>query len=117
MKLNIDNDVLHIRLNPLEVILSQHGSLRVPLERITGASADKPKAEWGQIRAPGTHIPFLIKAGTYHGGQSKEFWYTTIGMPYLVIETMAWDFNRIVFTMSDNKAWAERINKTIQSKP
>ena len=87
----------------------------IPLDRITGTSADKPKSEWGQIRAPGTHIPFLVKAGTYHGGQSKEFYYTTAGMPHLVIETMAWDFNRIVLTISDNQAWVERIQKAIKS--
>ena len=114
MKLDIDNDILHIRLNPLEAVFSQHGSLHVPLDRITVASADKPGSDWGQIRAPGTHIPFLLKAGTYHGGQSKEFWYTTIGMPYLVIYLTAWDYNRIVLTISDNKAWAERINRAIQ---
>ena len=114
MKLDIDRDVLRIRLNPLEVALSQHGSLHVPIDRVTGASADKPGSEWGQIRAPGTHIPFLLKAGTYHGGQSKEFWYTTIGMPYLVIELTAWDYNRIVLTISDNKAWAEKINEKIK---
>jgi hypothetical protein len=114
MKLDIDNDVLHIRLNPLEIILSQHGSLHVPLDRVTGASADKPGSEWGQLRAPGTHIPFLLKAGTYHGGQSKEFWYTTIGMPHLVIDLTGWDYNRIVLTMSDNKAWTQRINQAIQ---
>jgi len=114
MKLDIDNDVLHIRLNPLEVVLSQHGSLHVPLDRVTGASADKPKSEWGQIRAPGTHIPFLVKAGTYLGGQKKEFWYTTIGMPYLVIELTAWDYNRIVLTMSDNTTWVENINRAIK---
>jgi hypothetical protein len=114
MKLDIDKDVLHIRLNPLEVVLSQHGSLHIPLDRITGASADKPASEWGQLRAPGTHIPFLLKAGTYHGGQSKEFWYTTIGMPYLVIDLTAWDYNRIVLTMSDNKSWTERINEKIK---
>ena len=114
MKLDIDKDVLRIRLNPLEVALSQHGSLHVPIDRVTGASADKPGSEWGQIRAPGTHIPFLLKAGTYHGGQSKEFWYTTIGMPYLVIYLTAWDYNRIVLTISDNRAWAERINRAIK---
>ena len=114
MKLTIDNDALHIRLNPLEVIFSQHGSLHVPLDRITGASTDKPGSEWGQLRAPGTHIPFLLKAGTYHGGQRREFYYTTVGMPYLVIDLTGWDYNRIVLTMSDNKEWVKRINEKIK---
>ena len=115
MKLELADEILHIRLNPLEVILSQHGSLRVPVDFINRASDTRPERDWGQMRAPGTHIPFLLKAGTYHGGQSREFWYTTIGMPYLVIELMSWDYNRIVLTMSDNRVWAERINQAISS--
>jgi hypothetical protein len=115
MKLNIDNDVLQIRLNPLEIIFSQHGSLKVPLDHIVQASGEKPERDWSQIRAPGIHIPFLLKAGTYHGSKSREFWYATIGMPYLVIDLMNWDFDRIVLTMSDNQAWAGRINQAIQA--
>lgn len=115
MKLELADEILHIRLNPLEVILSQHGSLRVPVDRITGASTARPEKDWGQMRAPGTHIPFLLKAGTYYGGQSREFWYTTVGMPYLVVELTSWDYNRIVLTMSDNQTWAERINRATSS--
>jgi hypothetical protein len=29
---------------------------------------------WKEIRAPGTAIPGLIKAGTYYTFRGKEFW-------------------------------------------
>lgn len=115
MRLKMENDALYIRLNPLEIALSQHGPFHISYGNITGASTEKPERDWGQIRAPGTHIPFLIKAGTYHGRQGREFWYATIGMPYIVIGLRAWDFDRIVMTMSDTDAWAARINEKIEN--
>ncbi len=115
MKLNIEEDKLQIKLNPLEIILSFHGSLRVPLNHIIQVSTKRPEWEWKQVRVPGAYIPFLLKMGTYYGGQGKEFWQKTLGRPFLIIELRDWDYNRIVLTMDDNEAWAERINQAVQS--
>jgi len=115
VKLNIEENKLQIKLNPLEIVLSLRGSLRVPLDHITQVSTKRPEREWKQIRAPGAHIPFLLKAGTYHGGRGKEFWQTTLGKPFLTIELRDWDYNRIVLTLGDNKAWEDRINQAVQS--
>lgn len=115
MKLSLEENTLHIKLNILENIFSLHGSLQVPLDLIVRASTEKPEGEFGQIRAPGTHIPFLLKAGTFFAGNNREFWFKTIGRPYLVIDTNGGDYNRIVLTKGDNAAWAERINKALKS--
>ena len=32
-----------------------------------------------EIKAPGTSIPGLIKAGTFYSNRGKEFWYVTKG--------------------------------------
>ena len=114
MKLNIEEDKLQIKLNPLEIILSFRGSLRVPLDHITQVSTKRPEWKWKQVRAPGAYIPFLLKMGTYHGG-GKEFWRTTLGRPFLTIELRDWDYKRIVLTLDDNETWAERINQAVQS--
>jgi hypothetical protein len=114
MKLDIDNDMVKVKLNPLEMLLSFHGSLSIPVDRITEVSTEKPGWEWG-ARAPGINIPFLVKIGTYLVSGGREFWVTTIGRPYLVIEIEGWNYVRIVLTMSDNKLWAERIRQTIQA--
>lgn len=115
MKLSINENLLQIKLNPIEIILAHRTSLNIPFDHISLVSTEKPKYDWGQVRAPGTHIPFLIKSGTFHGRNNKEFWQTTAGIPYLVIELMDWDYNRIVLTMSDNKIWAEKINALARS--
>lgn len=111
MKINLENNFLNIKLNPLEVILSHRGSLRIPLDHVVKASTKNPGWNLGQLRAPGTHVPFLLKAGTYRGANSKDFWHTTVGGSYLVIELKNWDYQRIVLTIGNNKVWAEQINQ------
>ena len=114
MKINIDNNILKVKLNPLEMILSFRRSLNIPLERITGVSTEKPPWNWG-ARAPGIHIPFLVKMGTYLVSDGREFWMTTIGRPYLIIEIQGWDYARVVLTTSENRLWAERITQATQA--
>jgi hypothetical protein len=116
VKLNIKDKKLHIKLNPLEMAFSHRGSIEVPLDHIASVSTKRPHWEW-QVRAPGTHLPFVIKAGTYHGRQSKEFWQTTAGRPFLTIKLQDWDYDRIVITLSNAHAWAERINQATLGNP
>ena len=116
MKLDIKDNTLQIKLNPLENIFSLHGSLKVPLENITNASTDKPGGEFGQIRAPGTHIPFILKAGSFLVNNGREFWFKLVGKPYLVIDIHGWDYNRIVLTLGNNMELAERINRSIKTR-
>ena len=114
MKLDIDRDTLTVKLNPLEMLLCFRSSLSIPIDRITDVSTEKPGWEWG-ARAPGIHIPFLVKMGTYLVGGGREFWATTIGKPYLVIELEGWNYVRVVLTTGENKLWAERIRQEMQA--
>jgi len=110
MKLDIDNKMLKVKLNPLEMLLCFKGSQSIPVNRITDVSTEKPGWGWG-ARAPGIHIPFLLKMGTYLASGGREFWVTTIGKPYLVIEMQGWSYVKVVLTTGENKLWAERIRQ------
>ena len=114
MKLKIEDNKFHIKLNPLEKLLSHRGSVSVPMSNVSSTSTKRPRREWKQVRAPGTHVPFVIKAGTYHGGRGKEFWMATVSKPILTIELRDWDYDRIVLALSDNHAWAQQINQAAQ---
>ena len=111
MKLKIEDQKLKIKLNPLERVFSFRGIIEVPLDHITSVSTKRPDVTWKRIRAPGAYVPFVLKAGTYYVGQGKEFWYSTLGKGYLTIELSDWDYHRIVLTLGDNEAWAERISQ------
>ena len=115
MKLDLIDNFLQNKLNPLEIILAHRGSLSIPLDHVIHASAEKPKWDFVAIRAPGTHIPFLLKAGTYHSKLGKEFWLATISKSHLVVELKDWDYKRIVLVIGKTNYLAERINQAVGS--
>lgn len=70
----IDKDFIRIELSSLEKIISFHGSFKIPISQIREISTDLLPPTWKEIRAPGTAIPGLTKAGTYYTYRGREFW-------------------------------------------
>lgn len=114
MKIKITDGFLHVKLNLLERFFALHfGNLKIPLGRIIHAAPEKAGWHFAAVRAPGTHIPFLLKAGTYHTTLGREFWFVTAGRPHLVIELNNWEFNRLVFTPGEAESLATTINQSL----
>ena len=111
MKIHLNQDYLDVELNPLEKYISFHGSFSVPLVNISCALAEKPDWHMLAVRSPGTHIPFILKAGTYHTGAGAEFWCATIKKKHLVIFLNGWNYQRIVLSPGNADELAEKINK------
>ncbi len=81
----------------------------IPLAHIDRATTEEPASSWAEIRAPGTCLPGVIKAGTYYSKRGKEFWYVTGDRHYLTLELHDEPYRRIVFTIPDNEHWARQI--------
>lgn len=106
---------LQIELEWYEQLWSFHLSktIEINIERIKRASTEEPQSNWTEIRAPGTFLPEVIKAGTYYTNRGREFWYVTKNRDYLTLELQDEYFKRIILTISDSSAWAERIEQLI----
>ncbi len=74
MNIVFDKDVIRIELSSLEKILSFHNSFEIQVSQIREISTDLLPPTWKEIRAPGTAIPGITKAGTYYTFRGKEFW-------------------------------------------
>ncbi len=111
MRLSIEGKTLNIRLNPVEKLLSLHGSFSLPLASITAASTGKGDWNFASIRAPGTHIPFLLKAGTYHSMRGTEFWFATVGRTNLIMELSGLPYNRVILSTGRAQELAEALNR------
>lgn len=113
MNLSIDreNSLLNIELSNHERLWSVrlNKMLSIPLGHIRGISTETPTISWFELRAPGTFVPGLIKAGTYYNRQGRDFWYATRGKGFLVLELEGDKYNRVVLTMNDNEEWATRL--------
>ncbi len=116
MKLQIENGFMNIQLSAIEKILSLHGDFHIGLRQITGVSAGQPKADWLDLRFPGTFVPWLIKAGTYITTRGKEFWYADLRKKdkYLTFELQGNSYKRIVVTIDGSHKFKAELEKVIK---
>jgi hypothetical protein len=96
MKLHLEDSTLHIELSVSEKVLSLRGSFAIPWSHITEVKAAEPESNWWDIRAPGTFLPGVIKAGTYYTRRVKEFWYYPKGKKPLVLELKDENYKRVI---------------------
>jgi hypothetical protein len=111
MNISIMDKKLSIEMEWFEQLwaVSLSKTFIIPLEHIEGVSTEKPTSTWTEIRALGTSIPGVIKAGTYYTGNSKEFWYVTRDKDYLVLDLTDELYQKIVLTVDQNQAWVDSI--------
>jgi hypothetical protein len=115
MKLSLEQDRLTIELEWYEQFwaVTLERQLHIPLAQIDRVTTIEPQTTWMEVRAPGTFVPGVIKAGTYYNKVGKEFWYVTSDQNYLVLELQNGSYQRVVITIADHLAWAERIDRAL----
>ena len=113
MNLKISNNRLYIELEWYEQLwaFTLNQTFEILLDHIEQVTTEEPLSNWAELRAPGTFLPGVIKAGTYYTKQGKEFWYVTKDKNYLTLELVNEPYKRMVFTLNENEVWQERINQ------
>jgi hypothetical protein len=82
--------------------------LRIPRAHIVGARRDPEASKaWG-IRAPGTHIPGLLKAGTFYFDNTGDNQPTFVDVQHrentVVIDLLDEEYNRLIIEVADPDA-------------
>ena len=112
MQLVMDADRLELWLEGLEHLWAfKLAPISIPLAHVVRAEARLPPRTF-RLRAPGTGVPGLIQAGTYHTPQGREFWYVVRGRGKepLSIELEGERYRRLVLSIEGADGWAARIN-------
>lgn len=113
MDLSLTADSLVIRFSVLESLAALHApELEIPLRHLRGVSNERPAFQW-MLRAPGTSLPGVLKAGTYRRRRGKEFWYARGRRDVLVLELEGHPYRRVVLTPDDAFGWAEKLRERI----
>ena len=118
MKLEIKGDRLEIVPEGAEHIWAfKLGKISVPRAHVQRVETRLPPSTWTELRAPGTFVPGLIKAGTYYTNRGKEFWYVTRSRKDqpLTIELRDEPYRRLALTLDDHQGWESRINEWLRS--
>ena len=104
---------LVVTVEGLNKLWALKSSLTIPLSNVRGATADPgivkgPKG----LRAPGTHVPGVIVAGTFHTADGRVFWDVRDPAKALVIELSGGDWARLVVEVDDPRATADLIERS-----
>ncbi|WP_127509359.1 hypothetical protein [Actinoplanes solisilvae] len=109
-----ENGNLVVEIEGLDKLWSLKSSLTIPLVNVRGATADpgmvkEPKG----LRAPGTHLPGVITAGTFHQDGERVFWDVRDGARAVVIELADERYARLVIEVADPAATVALIEGAI----
>lgn len=112
--IEIVDDQLVVTLRGLDRLWSLRRRITVPLAHVRGATADPGMArEPAGVRAPGTYVPRVITAGTYHRDGERAFWNLRGSQQPVVVELTGERFARLVLGVDDARATAERIEQAL----
>ena len=104
--LAVSDGKLHVGVRGADKLWALKGSLAIPLDHITGIRIDPEIAKgwYHGIRFPGTSVPGVITAGTYHKDGQKVFWDVHNSDHAIVIELRDESYDRLVVEVADPEA-------------
>ncbi|MGW0996398.1 hypothetical protein [Streptomyces sp. NPDC002520] len=103
--ISIDDGNLIVEIEGLDKLWALKSRLTIPLAHVRGATADpgivkEPKG----LRSPGTHVPGVVTAGTFHVDGERVFWDLRDPAKAVVIQLADERYARLVIQVSDPRA-------------
>ncbi|MEU4532421.1 hypothetical protein AB0F49_29735 [Micromonospora ureilytica] len=110
----IDGDDLVVQIEGMDRLWSLKSRMVIPLANVRGATADPGiAAEPKGLRAPGTSLPGVITAGTFHQDGERVFWNIRDGARAVVIELADEHYARLVVEVADPAATVALIEQAV----
>jgi hypothetical protein len=111
----VEGDTLVVKITGLDKLWALKSSLSIPLANVRGATADpgilrEPKG----LKAPGTRVPGVITAGTFHIDGERVFWDVHDASKAVVIELTDERYARLVVQVADPRAAVTAIQAALR---
>lgn len=115
VELVIEGGTLHLEVKGIDKLWALKSSLAIPLEHVRGARRDPEVARvWNKgLRAPGTHIPGVIVAGTFYQHGKRIFWDVHRAANTIVIELADERYDQLIVEVADPAAVVARIGEAL----
>ena len=116
-RVSIAGDDLIVDVEGLDKLWALTSRLTIPLANVRGATADpgivrEPKG----VRAPGTHVPGVIVAGSFYTEGERVFWDVRDGAKAIVIELGDQNYARLVIEVDDPRGTVDMIENAVQHR-
>lgn len=114
---SVEGDTLTVVMHGLDELWSMKSQLDIPLAHVRGAAADPAIVHESKgWRGPGSNVPGVITAGTFHQHGQLIFWDVHRGDNAVVIELEHDNFERLVIEVDDPLATVELIERAIAGR-
>ncbi|MEU2674592.1 hypothetical protein ABZ622_38280 [Streptomyces sp. NPDC007164] len=101
-QVSIDDGNLIVEIEGLDKLWAFRSRLTIPLAHVRGATADPGIAKEPKgLRSPGTHVPGIVTAGTFHVDGERVFWDVRNPAKAVVIQLTDERYARLVIQVSD----------------
>jgi hypothetical protein len=115
--ISIDGTDLTIDIQGLDKLWTFKSRLTIPMAHVRGATADPSiTREYKGWRGPGTFLPGVLVAGTYHQEGKKVFWDVHNKDKAVVIELDDDSYQRLVIEVDDPRATVELIERAVAKR-
>ncbi|HYA43982.1 MAG TPA: hypothetical protein VED59_00125 [Acidimicrobiales bacterium] len=113
-KITITDRTMTVEISGFDKLWSLKSRLEIPLAHVRGATADPGVARYrGGWRGPGTYVPGVLTAGTFHQDGDRVFWDVHDPTKAIVIELDDERYQRLVVQVDDPRTMAETINRAL----
>jgi len=106
-----------IEVEGLDKLWALKSHLTIPLAHVRGAMPDPAIAQdhrgW---RGPGTYVPGVVTAGTFHLRGDRIFWDVHDASKALVIDLDNEDYRRLIIEVDDPQATTDVIERALHSR-
>ncbi len=114
---SVEGDTLTVVMQGLDKLWSMKSQLDIPLAHVQGASFDPTIVHESKgWRGPGSNVPGVITAGTFHQHGELIFWDVHHGDNAVVIELEHDNFERLVIEVDDPLATVQLIERAIAGR-
>ncbi len=114
-EVELTENALIVHVRGMDRLWALKSRLEMPLSHVVGAEVDPQVArEWRKgIRAPGTHVPGVITAGTFYQEGDRVFWDVHDPERSVVIQLRDERYARLVIEVDDPPATAAAIQRAL----
>lgn len=114
----VEGDTVVFDVKGLHQLWAFKGRLEVPRSQVRGARHDPDAVRgWKGWRAPGTHVPGLITAGTFHLDGDRIFWDVRDAAKAVVVDLADHDYRQLVIEVDDPEKVVAMLSEYVSPSP
>ena len=115
VEMSVIGDHIHLEVKGLDKLWAFKGHLDIPITNVRAVHADPDVARgwWKGIRAPGTSLPGVIRAGTFYQDGKRIFWDVHDPEKTVVIDLLDERYDQLIVEVADPATAVDRISRAL----